>query len=183
MSTGLQSSHRRRALRARSIVAARASALVALTLISISGVTAAPALAQSEEQAVIAVATHFFDGMRARDTAMMRSTALPSTMVVIPGGPTGIQLQITVDQFINSIGKGTGPGGEERLRDPKVQIDGPMASLWSYYTYTEGGKTVIDHCGIDAFLFRKGPDGWKIFNLAGTIRKTGCTPLSGSVTR
>jgi hypothetical protein len=181
MLTGLQSLRRRDAWRARCIIAARrgrTNALVVLTLIAMSGFAAAPALGQADEQAVLAVATHFFDGMRARDTALMRSTALPSTMVVIPGGPTGIQIQITVDQFISSVGKGTGPGGDERLRDPKIQIDGPMASLWSYYTYTEGGQTKVDHCGIDAFLFRKGPDGWKIFNLAGTIRKTGCTVIS-----
>jgi hypothetical protein len=181
MSTSLQSLRLRGTWLSRCIRAARVGrvgALVALALISINGLTAAPVRAQSEEQAVIAVATHFFDGMRARDTALMRSTAVPSTMLVIPGGPTGIEVQITVDQFIGSIGKGTGPGGDERLRDPKVQIDGPMASLWSYYTYTEGGQTKIDHCGIDAFLFRKGPDGWKIFNLAGTIRKTGCAPIS-----
>jgi hypothetical protein len=181
MPTGLQSFRRRDLWRARRIIAAhvgRSTALVALTLIAMNGFAATPALAQSDEQAVLAVATHFFDGMRARDTAMMRSTALPSTMVVIPGGPTGIQIQISVDQFISSVGKGTGPGGDERLRDPKIQIDGPMASLWSYYTYTEGGQTKVDHCGIDAFLFRKGPDGWKIFTLAGTIRKTGCTPAS-----
>jgi len=181
MPTGLQSFLRRGASPVRRLIAAgvgRSAAVIALTLIATSGFTAAPALAQSDEQAVIAVATHFFDGMRARDTALMRSTALPSTMVVIPGGPTGIQVQITVGQFINSVGKGTGPGGDERMQKPKVDIDGPMASLWSYYTYTEGGQTKIDHCGIDAFLFRKGPDGWKIFSLAGTIRKTGCTPIS-----
>jgi hypothetical protein len=156
----------------------RNTALVALTLVASSVFTAVPALAQSEEQAVIAVANHFFDGMRARDTAMMQSTSLPSTQVVIPGGATGIQIQETVGQFISSVGKGTGPGGDERMQTPKVQIDGPMASLWAYYTYTAGGQTAIDHCGIDTFLFRKGPDGWKIFTLAGTIRKTGCTPVS-----
>ncbi len=156
----------------------RTTALAALTLISMSVLAAAPALAQSEEQAVVAVANHFFDGMRTRDTALMHSTALPLTMVVIPGGPTGIVWQHTVGEFIASVGKGTGPGGDERMQAPKVQIDGPMASLWAYYTYTEGGKTAIDHCGIDTFLFRKGPDGWKIFTLAGTIRKTNCTPVS-----
>lgn len=181
MPTALQSFLRRGASRARRLIAAgisRSTAAGALALVTMSGFHAIPVAAQSDEQAVIAVATHFFDGMRARDTALMRSTALPSTMVVIPGGPTGIQIQITVGQFIDGVGKGSGAGGDERLRAPKVDIDGPMASLWSYYTYTEGGKTVIDHCGIDAFLFRKGPDGWKIFNLAGTIRKTGCTPIS-----
>jgi hypothetical protein len=156
----------------------RATALVALALLSIDSLTASRVGAQSDEQAVIQVATHFFDGMRARDTALMRSTVIPMTMVVIPGGPTGIDLRESADQFIAGVGKGTGPGGDERMRDPKVQIDGPMASLWSYYTYTAGGETKVDHCGIDAFLLRKGPDGWKIFNLAGTIRKTGCVAIA-----
>jgi hypothetical protein len=155
----------------------RAVGLVALALVSGSGLAASRVAAQSEEQAVIQAATHFFDGMRARDTAMMRSTIIPLTQVVIPGGTTGIALRETADQFIAGVGKGTGPGGDEVMRDPKVQIDGPMASLWAYYTYTEGGQTKIDHCGIDTFLLRKGPDGWKIFHLAGTIRKTGCVPI------
>jgi hypothetical protein len=156
----------------------RVAALVALTLTSITSLAATPVRAQSDDQAVVGVATRFFDGMRARDTALMRSTVVPATMLVIPGGPTGIQQQMSVDQFVGGIGQGTGPGGDERMRDPKVQIDGPMASLWAYYTYTRGGETKIDHCGIDAFLFRKGPDGWKIFNIAGTMRTSGCTPIS-----
>ena len=80
-------------------------------------------------------------------------------------------------EFIAGVGKGTGPGGDERMKDPKIMIDGQMASLWAYYTYTKGGETAVDHCGIDTFLLRKGPDGWKIFSLAGTIRKTDCTPI------
>jgi hypothetical protein len=155
----------------------RIALFIALALIIASGVTSRPARAQSDEQAVIAVATHFFDGMRARDTALMQSTSLAASPVVIPGGAKGIQLQETIGQFIANVGKGTGPGGDEVMQDPKVQIDGQMASLWAYYTYTKGGQTAIDHCGIDTFLFRKGPDGWKIFNLAGTIRKTNCTPV------
>jgi hypothetical protein len=156
----------------------RSVGALALALLSVSGLAARRLAAQSDEQAVIAVATHFFDGMRARDTALMRSTVVPNTMLVIPGGTTGFQMRMSIDEFIAGIGKGTGPGGDERMRDPKVQIDGPMATLWAYYTYTKGGETTWDHCGIDAFLLRKGPDGWKIFNLAGTIRKTDCTPVS-----
>jgi len=181
MSTGLQSLRLCDAWSARCVRAARidrVAALAALALVSINGLTATRLSAQSDEQAVIAVATHFFDGMRARDTALMRSTVVPSTMLVIPGGTTGFQERMSVDEFIGGIGKGTGPGGDERMRAPKVQIDGPMAALWAYYTYTAGGQTKMDHCGIDAFLFRKGPDGWKIFNLAGTIRTTGCTPIA-----
>jgi hypothetical protein len=139
--------------------------------------TPSSAGAQSDQQAVLTVATRFFDGMRARDTAKMWSTVVRSTMLVIPGGSTGFAAQMSVGEFIAGIGKGTGPGGDERITAPKIEVDGPMATLWAYYTYTAGGETKIDHCGVDAFLFRKGPDGWKIFNLAGTIRHDGCTPI------
>jgi hypothetical protein len=151
--------------------------LLILGLAATLSLFAPTAGAQSEEQAVIAVATRFFDGMRTRDTARMRSTVVPSTILVIAGGGTGLQQPIPISQFIGQVGTGTGPGGDERITDPKVQIDGPLASLWAYYTYTRGGQTQIDHCGVDAFLFRKGPEGWKIFNLAGTIRTNGCTPI------
>jgi len=134
--------------------------------------------AQSDKQAVLAVATRFFDGMRGRDSAMMRSTVLPTTVLVIPSGPPGFEKPITIDQFIKMATEGTGPGGDERITNPVVQIDGPMASIWAYYTYTAGGQTAIDHCGIDAFLLQKDHGGWKIFNIAGTIRKTNCTPVS-----
>ncbi len=156
----------------------RLVALAALALTSINGITATRLGAQSDDQTVIQVATHFFDGMRGRDTALMRSTTVRSTMVEIPGGADGFQWRESVDKFIADVGKGTGPGGDERMRDPKVRLDGPMASLWAYYNYTKGGESKIDHCGIDAFLFRKGPDGWKIYNVSGTIRTTGCTPIS-----
>jgi len=180
MPTGLHSFPRRALSQARRRIAARASGRIAictLVLIASSGVAARSAYAQSEEQAVTAVTTRFFDGMRTRDTALMKATSLPSTMVVIPGGPTGIVWQRSVGEFIAGVGKGTGPGGDERMKDPKIMIDGQMASLWAYYTYTKGGETTVDHCGIDTFLLRKGPDGWKIFSLAGTIRKTDCTPI------
>lgn len=155
----------------------RLVALAALALMSVDGLTATRLAAQSDDQAVIKVATDFLGGMRTRDTALMRSTVVPTTMVEIPGGTNGFQWRRSADEFIAGVGKGTGPGGDERMRKPSVRIDGPMASVWAYYTFIKGGETKIDHCGIDAFMLRKGPDGWKIYNISGTIRTTGCTPI------
>ncbi len=139
---------------------------------------AAPAHAQSDRQDVIKVVTRFFDGMRTRDTAMMRSTVSPNTTLQRAGGPDGVSAPSSIDQFIDRVGKGTGPGGNEQIKDPKVEIDGPMASLWTYYTLTRGGETQINHCGVDAFLLQKGGDGWKIFHVADTSRNDGCTPIT-----
>ena len=139
---------------------------------------AAPAHAQGDERAaVIAVVTHFFDGMRTRDTALMRSTVAPGAVLISASGPTGLSAPSTVDSFIERIGKGSGPGNTERINDPSVQIDGPLASLWAYYTLTLAGQSAINHCGVDAFLLRKSTDGWKIFHVADTRRTEGCTPI------
>jgi hypothetical protein len=151
-----------------------AAAFLVLGAILLTTLLAAPVQAQSDERAIIAVVTHFFDGMRTRDTALLRSTVVPSTILETVSGPTGLAEPRSIDQFIDRIGKGTGPGGDERIKDPKVQIDAPMASLWAYYTFTRGGETQINHCGVDAFLLRKGPDGWKIFHVADTHRTEGC---------
>lgn len=139
--------------------------------------SARSARAQSDEKEVTAVVNKFFEGMRTRDTALLRSTSLPST-VLQTAGANGVSTPTPIDQFIDRVGKGTGPGGNEVIKDPKVQSDGEMASLWAYFTYTRGGETAINHCGIDEFLLRKGPDGWKVFYIADTHRTTGCAPIT-----
>ena len=116
--------------------------------------------------------------MRARDTAMMRSTVVPTTLLERTGGTTGLNDPMSMSQFIHRVGHGTGPGGDERIKDPKIEIDGPLASVWVYYTFTPGGQTKVDHCGIDAFLLRKGADGWKIFHISDTSRSDRCSPIS-----
>ena len=140
----------------------------------------AQAPAQTEEGAVVTVVKKFFDGMRTRDTTLMRSTVAPNAVLRSAGGPTGIGDASTVDAFIERIGKGTGPGNDEQIENPKVQIDGQLASLWAYFTLVRGGMTTINHCGIDEFLLGKGPDGWKVFFISDTHRTEGCTPIAGT---
>jgi hypothetical protein len=150
---------------------------ILIGLVALGAIPSANARAQSDEQAVKAVVNRMFDGMRSRDTAMMRSTMVPSTQLERIT-PTGLGDPILMTQFIERVGQGTGPGGNEQIAEPKIQIDGGLASLWTYYTFTPGGKTQIDHCGVDAFLLRKGSDGWKIFHISDTSRSEGCTPVS-----
>lgn len=155
------------------------SSRVAAVAIAAAGLVlcTASARAQSDDKAVIAVVNHFFDGMRTRDTALLRSLVLPPTVLVTAPGQDGVIQPHPIDDFIGRIGKGTGPGGDKRIKDPTVQSDGEMASLWAYFTYTRPGETQINHCGIDEFLLRKGADGWKIFYIADTHRTASCAPI------
>src|SRR5881275_3283738 len=102
---------------------------------------AAPARAQSDERAIIAAVTTFLDGIRTRDTTLMRSTVVAGATLVPVGGPTGLGASSTIDAVIERTGKGTGPGNEERIETPNVQIDDPLASLWAYFTLTRAGET------------------------------------------
>jgi hypothetical protein len=140
--------------------------------------SATVAHAQSDEKEIITVVNKFFEGMRTRDTTLLRSTSLPSTVLQTAGSDAAFKPPTPIDQFIQRIGSGTGPGGNEVIKDPKVQSDGEMASLWAYFTFTRGGETAINHCGIDEFLLRKGPDGWKVFYVADTHRTQNCAPIT-----
>ena len=150
---------------------------VSWLLVASLAISGAPLHAQSDQKAVIAVVNRFFDGMRTRDTGLLRSIVVPTTVLSTVPGQNGVIQPRSIDDFIGRIGKGTGPGGDERMKNPKVQSDGELASLWAYFTYTRPGETKINHCGIDEFLLRKGADGWKIFDVADTHRTEGCTPI------
>jgi hypothetical protein len=152
--------------------------LVAASVVAVSTAAfAMPAGAQSDESAVNAVVLRFFDGMRTRDTTLMRSTVLPSAVLVSVGDTNDLGRTRPVDQFIARVGGGTGVPGDERIKDPKIQIDGPFASLWAYFTFSRGGQ--IDHCGVDLFLLRKGPTGgWKVFYVADTHRTQPCPAIT-----
>jgi ketosteroid isomerase-like protein len=139
---------------------------------------AAPARAQSDERAIVAVVTKFLDGIRTRDTVLMRSTVVAGATLMPVGGPTGLGAPSTVDAFIERIGAGTGPSNDEQLENPKVQIDDQLASLWAYFTLTRVGETKINACGANLFVFRKGPDGWKIFQISNTRRTEGCRAIA-----
>jgi hypothetical protein len=153
----------------------RAAVLGVVAIASL--LAAAPARAQSDERAVVAAVTKFLDGIRTRDTSLMRSTVVSGATLVPVGGPTGLGAPAAIDGIIERTGKGTGPGNDERIDPPKVQVDDQLASLWAYFTLTRPGETSFDRCGVNLFLLRNGPDGWKIFQIAATSRTEGCRAI------
>ena len=137
--------------------------LVALASLALLGPSVASAQGD-EQKAVLAVVTRLFDGMRARDTSMMRSTFAPDAKLQGAGvreGKPGVAIT-PADDFIRIVGKATGPAWDERIHDPEIRIDGTLASVWVPYEFYLGDK--FSHCGVDAFHLARFEDGRKFFD-------------------
>lgn len=142
------------------------------------GSVAAPAAAQvaadphAEHQAVRAVVDRLFDGMRSRDTTMIRSTFSDQALFFGLGRDGNVRTD-TPSAFISSIAQA--PAGmvlDEVLHDVEIRVDGSLATVWTYYDFFAGDN--FSHCGYDAMQLLKVRDEWKIVALADTRRTEGC---------
>jgi hypothetical protein len=135
--------------------------------------SAAPAAAQeSEEQAVKDVVVRLFDGMRARDTALMRTVFAEEAQFYGVGRDGAISVS-TPGDFMRSIGGGpVGLVVDEVLHDVEVRVDGPLAAVWTYYDFFAGDR--FSHCGYDAIQLLKLAGEWKIVAIADSRRTADC---------
>lgn len=134
-----------------------------------------PPIAGTDQEQVIATVYRLFDAMRLSDTLMARPLFAPNCKLFTPvtnaSGQT-ILNEEPLSSFMRAVGTPRKELLDERILKYKVDIDGPLAQVWADYNLYVGGKFV--HCGIDVFHLFKSNDGWKIFELADTRRKTGC---------
>ncbi|HLB54142.1 MAG TPA: nuclear transport factor 2 family protein [Gemmatimonadales bacterium] len=138
--------------------------------------TAGRLAAQNDEREVLAAVQQLFDGMRAQDTARMRAVLHPDARLLSAGVREGIPVVTVVSpgRWLEGVAKATGGTLDERLRNPVVQVDGGLASVWVEYTFYVGER--MSHCGVDAFHLARTPEGWRIVDLADTRRREGCQP-------
>ena len=134
------------------------------------------------EDSVRAVVVGLFDAMRTRDSAAIRAAFVPDarlqTALVRQDGRPELQAD-SVGVFVRAVGGA--PADlllDEQIDRMDVRIDGPLAVVTADYTFFAGPR--LSHCGIDAFQLFRGPEGWKIFQLTDTRRRTGCRAPIGS---
>lgn len=133
----------------------------------------------AEQQEVLAVIERLFDGMRARDTAAMRSTFAPGARLAgtqTRDGVTSVSV-IEIDRWIASVGRAT-ELLDERLVDPEVRVDDQLATVWVGYNFHVGER--FSHCGYDAFQLARLADGWKIVHVMDTRRTERCPASAGA---
>lgn len=148
-----------------------------LTLVLTFLVAAAVADAQAPrpESEILAVAKRLFDGMRASDSARVRSVFHPQVRLITVAPRQGVvrtTLENGSDDFVRAVGTPHPEPWDERIFNEKIQIDGALASMWVDYVFYLGEK--LSHCGIDHFLLTKETGEWKILELADTRRTEGC---------
>jgi hypothetical protein len=156
--------------------------LVPPLLLAAAALLPAEARAQARtEDSVRAVVVTLFDAMRTRDSAAVRASFVPGarlqTAMVRPDG-TPLLREDSVGTIVRAVGAPSDVVWDERLDAWHVRIDGPLAVVTTDYSFYLGAQ--FSHCGIDAFQLFRGPEGWKIFQLTDTRRRTGCPSQSGS---
>ena len=152
-------------------------AVAALVALPLSG--AARAQSPDERAAVLRVVTRLFDGMRAGDSAMVRSVFHPKAQLataIVRQGSAVVDVD-DLDKFIQAVGTPHGEVWDERLSNTTVQLDGTLASVWTDYSFYLDDK--FSHCGVDAFHLAKAGNEWQIVGLADTRRRQGC-PETGA---
>jgi reactive intermediate/imine deaminase len=153
-------------------------AVAALVAWPLSG--AARAQSPDERASVLRVVTRLFDGMRAGDSAMVRSVFHPKAQLataIVRQGSAIVEVD-DLDKFIQAVGTTHTEVWDERLSNTAVHLDGTLASVWTDYSFYLGNK--FSHCGVDAFHLAKAGNEWQIVGLADTRRRQGCPETGGA---
>ena len=150
----------------------RTSALLAMLL------AAAPVAAHAQSNdtaAVLGTLERFTAALRAKDSTAMRALLHEQArFTLLRPAPTGGSRVMLLDAatFPRLTSDPKGPALDEPIRNPVVQIDGDLATVWAEYQVRIAGK--VSHCGYDAFQLVRQADGWKILNVSDTFRREGC---------
>ena len=147
--------------------------ILAATLLSIP---AARATAQDDPEAgPVAAVQALFDAMAARDGDAIRDLLTEGAVfTATEDTEDGVEVrESTGEDFAASVGE-AGPALLERMWDPQVMVEGPVAVVWTPYDFHVDGR--FSHCGIDAVNLVRSDDGWKISSIAYTVETERCEP-------
>lgn len=132
------------------------------------------AQAQSAPADVAEVVDRLFDGMRAGDSTAVRSVLHPEARLLTTATRDGKPMlhAASIAQFLEAIGTPHDQVWDERIWDLDIRNDDRLATAWMKYAFYVGDK--FSHCGVNAFQFFDGEDGWKVIQITDTRRTDGC---------
>lgn len=155
-----------------------ARALLAVALLAASSLptaaqNATPAV--DDRQQVLATIDTFLRGLRTKDSTLMSQQMDTLTRLTLlrplPNGGSRVVVMSGMD-FIRNVTRPAQPAIDEPIRNPVVQVDGDLATVWAEYQVVIDDR--VSHCGHDAFHLVRVAGRWKILNVSDTFRRTGC---------
>ena len=134
-------------------------------------------IGQSEEETEIKNPINsFFSSFHAQDSVGMASVVSKNVVLQTIGANKQRQQVLRQENFNDLIHAITSiPDSikfEEKLLDYSIQVDGPMANVWTPYEFWL--NNTFSHCGVNSFQLFKQEGQWKIIYLIDTRRREGC---------
>jgi hypothetical protein len=148
---------------------------LALAALAVLAAPCRAATAQSTTRdSVLATVQQVLDLMRSRDSSGMRQLFDSTARLMGIRDTATVIRPRTVSQFLANVASTPAErASDERIFDPEVRIDGPVAQVWTYYTLRSG--TTFSHCGTDALSLIRSGGAWKIVSFVWSVRTERCT--------
>ena len=123
--------------------------------------------AAAEETEILAAFQLLFDALESGDEELLRSIVDPSVVMHSSETRDGVTTfgSATLDGLATRITSSDVPL-IERMWDPVVMVNGPLATVWTPYDFYVGDT--FSHCGVDAANLLDTEDGWRIVALSWT---------------
>jgi hypothetical protein len=132
-----------------------------------------PASADPVSLEVIAATERLLTALGDGDTATLRALIDPSArFFAVPADAADPELRLFgLEEFLGIVAQSPEPL-IERIWNPSVRVDGPLASLWTPYDFHIGGR--FSHCGHAAFQYVLRNGTWRLVSEAYTVRVGTC---------
>ncbi len=130
---------------------------------------------QTSADSVKTAVNDLFTAMRNSDGELLKSCFADSAVLQSINKDKEGNLLVrneSVAQFAGSVNKAAKGALDERITFDMVKVDGPLASVWTPYSFYYNGN--FSHCGVNSFQLVRTKNGWKIQHLIDTRRKAGC---------
>lgn len=121
----------------------------------------------TQKAEIVATLQKLFDALETGDESLLRSIMDPSVVMHFSETRDGHTTfgSATLDGLANRIISSDVPL-IERMWDPVVVVNGPLATIWTPYDFYSG--ETFSHCGVDAANIMRTDAGWKIVALSWT---------------
>ena len=139
-----------------------------LKLFFFATLIAGTCICQAQHSDILRPIHHLFDGMRASDGALISSAFAPEATMetyLTKDGETTVATNSATD-FIRAASQPHEEVWNEVIWSYDVRKDGPLATVWTEYTFYLGNKRL--HCGVNAFQLMHDGVEWKITRVTDT---------------